>query len=206
MTRQLMSAQELAKLEALLPYGKELPAGVTIEQAEAAIEKLLNEVRLTLSIGSTYSDVMERPAEGESNDWFVVGMLMLNLDGKKDDPFPVWDGSLGSFEAEVDVFNDLFQQLRLLRSRLTDAKSALASSRGGRAERARLIQDAFKDWFTTERKNFESKSKAIDHVMEQWADWLQDEGILDAPRVSGLPKKPGKRTFVRWIEGIEHSV
>jgi hypothetical protein len=131
MTGQLMSAKELANLEALLPYGKELPAGVTIEQAEAAIEKLLNEVRLTLSIGATYSDVMERPAEGESNDWFVVGMLMLNLDGKKDDSFPVWDGSLGSFEAEVDVFNDLFQQLRLLRSRLTDAKLALASSKGG---------------------------------------------------------------------------
>ena len=74
---------------------------------------------------------------------------MLNLDGKKDDSFPVWDGSLGSFEAEVDVFNDLFQQLRLLRSRLTDAKLALASGKGGRAERARPIQDAFKDWFAT---------------------------------------------------------
>jgi hypothetical protein len=206
MTGQLMSAEELAKLEVFLPYGKELRAGVSTEQAEAAIEKLLNEVRLTLRIGSTYHDVLKHPTKGESSDWFVVGMLMVNLDGKKDDPFPVWDGSLESFGVEDDVFNDLFQQLRLLRSKLTDAKSALASSKGGRSERAKPIQEAFMDWFATERKNFDSKSRAIDHVMERWEDWLQDEGILDDPRMSGLPKKPGKRTFVRWIEGIERSV
>ena len=183
MTRPLSGA-ELLRLEDLLPFEDELPAGVDEATANTAINTLLTEARFLLSFKIAC----------KSADHFYVGMVMRQLDGlhpeSPDDL--IWHGSLSEYQSEHGVFRELLDGVRLLKSEISRLKSVKGGGKGGVRESVSLAKEEVISWYLMHRGEFESKAEAIQNLRDTWPDLAEKWGV-------DPQEAPSQSTLYRWL-------
>ena len=171
-----------------------------VADTEIAIEKLLSEARRL---------VVEGRDKGVNWWWLVANMLVVDglthlaedlLPNHAEDAGSRWAGELSEWKGDFEVFHEIWMAVLQLRQTDQSIKASESGRKGGKGARKHEIKDHVIHWFSKDGyKIRNSKSAAIDYLLNHWEDFCKDYGIpleVDAP---------APQTIHRYLNGLPHS-
>ena len=170
------------------------------EDTEIAIEKLLSEARRL---------VVEGRDKGVNWWWLVANMLVMDgltdlaedlLPNHAEDAGSCWAGELSEWKGDFKVFHEIWMAVLQLRQTDQSIKASESGRKGGKGARKHEVKDHVIHWFSTYGyKIRNSKSAAIDYLLNHWDDFCNEYGIPleeDAPAT---------QTIHSYLNGLPHS-
>ncbi len=171
-----------------------------VADTEIAIEKLLSEARRL---------VVEGGDKGVNWWWLVANMLVVDglthlaedlLPNHAKDAGSRWKGELSEWKGDFEVFHEIWMAVLQLRQTDQSIKASESGRKGGKGARKNEVKDHVIHWFSTYGyKIRNSKSAAIDYLLNHWDDFCNEYGMPleeDAPAT---------QTIHSYLNGLPHS-